>query len=65
MKSTSIKKILSDEQFIKELEQAIDSGKSTDWGWNGTDEVSEMVFETDTARNQVIELLKKYLIQKQ
>lgn len=65
MLSESVEKILSDEQFIKELEQAIESGKSTDWGWNGTDEVQYDIFETDTARNQVIELLKKYLIQKQ
>lgn len=64
MESESIEKILSNEQFIKELEQAIDAGKSVDYEWNGEDEVRHDVFETDAARNQVMELLKKYFIRK-
>ena len=66
MKSNSIEKILSDPQFIKELDRAIDSGKSMDYGYDHIrdEETSEQVFETDTARNEIVQLLKKYLIQK-
>lgn len=64
MNTDIIEKILSDPQFLKELEQAIDSGKSEDWVYNGEEEECIDVFETEMAKESIIELLNKYFVKK-
>ena len=65
MDNTNIQKILSNEQFLNELKQAIDSGKSMEYGYDAStlEDIFEEVFETDTAKQSVIELLKRYFIE--
>lgn len=58
----SVKSILADKSFQEELKQAIESGKSTDYAFNGEDEYPVEVFELETANAQVMEVLKRWLV---
>lgn len=61
MKKDKIESILTDESFLKELKQAIESGRQTDWDFNGEDEFEVQTFEVDIAMKRVMEVLKGYL----
>lgn len=63
MKFKSVEKILSDTTFIEELEAAIRSGERIDYEWDGEGTPADY-FDTASAREKVIELLKKYFTQK-
>ena len=53
-----LKKINS-EDFKKQIEEAIECGKETDYEYNGEDEIKIDVFSTEFAVLQVIEVINK------
>jgi len=64
MDNNKIKEIISDKDFLEELEEAINSGKQKDYEYREEfgEEVEIDVFHTDTAKQSVIQLLKEYFI---
>lgn len=56
-----MKDFIYDETFIEKLKEAIESGKETDWGYDGVDEYPYDIFREDIALENVIQLLKEYL----
>jgi len=54
-----INKLLKDERFIVELDKAIGSGSTSDWGYDGEDEFQYEIFEIDVSRKSIIELLSR------
>ena len=57
-----IQNILSHESFLKEIEEAIESGKDTDWGFDGENEICYGIYDVFNAKRNILEVLKKYLI---
>lgn len=46
------------EEFKKELKQAIESGKSTDWAYDGENEYEYETYDVDNALDSVLSVLK-------
>ena len=57
-----IQRVIASADFRKELQTAIESGKDTDYCWNGEDEVMVETFDEGYALAQVIEVLEKHLL---
>jgi hypothetical protein len=45
--------------FRKELEEAVEEGKDTDWGYDGEDEYPISTFDKENAARAVFNLLKR------
>jgi Tfp pilus assembly pilus retraction ATPase PilT len=47
------------DELKEKIKDAIESGKDVDYGYNGEDEYRIDIFETETALNAVIRVLKE------
>ena len=48
------------EEFEKQLLKAINSGRDTDYIWNGEDEVMVDVFNEENAKFSIMQLLREH-----
>lgn len=58
--STAAPEFTSNEQFIKELDDAIDTGRDTDFSFNGESEVLINTYNNSEAMKNIIEVIKKF-----
>jgi hypothetical protein len=54
--------VIASDDFRKELQDAIESGRDTDYCWNGEDEVPVDTFDEGYALSEVIKVLEKHLL---
>jgi hypothetical protein len=54
--------VLKNKQFLKKLEDAIEQGKDTDYGFNGEDEIAYDIFLTHDAMSAVLSVLRETLV---
>lgn len=60
-----IESIMANKDFQDELKKAIDSGKWTDYHFNGEDEYPVEVFDVENANANVMEVLKRWFTNEQ
>jgi hypothetical protein len=48
------------EDFKNEIKKAIESGKTTDWGYDGENEFEYDTYDVDFAFNEVLKVIKKH-----
>jgi hypothetical protein len=48
------------EEFEKQLLKAINSGRDTDYVWNGEDEVAVEIFNEEDAKFSIMNLLREH-----
>jgi hypothetical protein len=54
--------VIASVSFQKELKEAIESGKETDYAYDGEDEYPVETYNEDWALKQVIEVIQKHLL---
>ena len=57
----SVTEVIENKEFQEALKKAIECGKDTDWGFNGEDEFTYDIFNSEEALQEVIKVLKNYI----
>lgn len=58
----NIADVIGSASFQKDIKDAIEYGKGTDWGYNGEDEFAFDTFDSDESLQEVIRVLKRHLL---